>query len=102
MLISADIASPLRAVLERDEPAAIDHCSLSPALRGERVGVRGSLGIGTRGESPSPEIRDPRISTSPRKRGEVTPIRASSIQLRARRSKLRRPMAGAAAYLRCT
>src|ERR1700722_6771756 len=75
MLISADMASPLRAALERDEPAAIDHCSLSPLFRGERAGVRGSLGIGTRGESPSPEIRDPRISTSPRERGEVTQMR---------------------------
>jgi hypothetical protein len=26
----------------------------------------------TRGEAPSPEIRVPRISTSPRKRGDVT------------------------------
>jgi len=39
---------------------------------GERVGVRGCFHEDRlRGESPSPEIRVPQISTSPRKRGEV-------------------------------
>src|ERR1700724_3110430 len=50
-----------------------------PALCGERVGVRGSLDSGTRGESPLTRLLPtvPRIArrnpTSPRKRGEVQP-----------------------------
>ena len=39
-----------------------------PVLYGERVGVRGSLSIGTRGESPSPEIRSANSDLSPHAR----------------------------------
>jgi|SRR5215211_1786609 len=44
-----------------------------PALRGERVGVRGFLRIGTRGESPSPGLHSMQSDLSPQAgRGELT------------------------------
>jgi hypothetical protein len=61
--------------------SSIGHFSLSPSFHGERVGVRGSLNSTTLGDSPSPEIRYPRISTSPRKRGEVTELAVESFSL---------------------